>query len=712
LLADMVEEGLIVKVAGDRYKTPAARELVTGRVQVFEGGFAFVVPEEPGSPDLFLPPRAAQGLVQGDRVLARVNRRGPRPSGSVVRVLERAHPRVAGRIERYRRFSIVQPYGARGVGPVSIPQGLEMDAADGVVVVAEVTNFPTEQAGAFGRVVEILGDADDPDVEFQIVALSFGLPIAFAPDAEKEAAECPDRVSPAERKDRRDLREELTVTIDGETARDFDDAVAVEEQGGGRARLRVSIADVAHYVREGTALDREAYGRGTSVYFPDRAIHMLPTALSSGICSLKEAEERLTLTAEMDFDAAGRRTAYRVYESVIRSSARLTYTEVAGALGGEKPLEKRPAGLLDALRRMETLARKLLAVRKEWGSIDFDLPEAEILIDVQGKTEDVVKRQRNIAHRIIEEFMLQANMAVAEFLEARKAPQLYRVHEPPEARDMEEFAELSKAFGFNLDLRRGVRPKDLAGILARVKGRPEEHLINQVLLRSMRQARYSPKNAGHFGLAFDHYCHFTSPIRRYPDLVNHRILKVVLRQGAIPRDSATKLTRQLVDWGDHTSRRERLAMEAERDILALRKAQFMVDKIGQEYDGFVSGVTKFGFFVELAKYFVEGLVPLRTLYDDEYVFHPRLFQLSGRRTKRRISLGDRVTIRVVRVDAVDVQRRTIDFALLARTGESGMVVPTSFEAGAAKAFGGRGGGDKGKGGRKKPGRRGRRRGRR
>ena len=600
---------------------------------------------------------------------------------------------------------MVHPYGARGVGPVSVPQGLEMDAPDGTVVVAEVTNFPTEQAGAFGRVVEILGDAADPDVEFQIVALSFGLPLRYAPDAEKEAEESPDSVTAADRRGRRDLREQVTVTIDGETARDFDDAVAVEDLDGRGTRLRVSIADVAHYVREGSALDREAYGRGTSVYFPDRAIHMLPAPLSSGICSLKEGEERLTLTAEMEFDGGGRRTGYRVFESVIRSHARLTYTEVAAALESGKEPEGRPADLLEHLRRMERLARKLLAVRMERGSIDFDLPEAELIIDVQGKTEDVVKRERNIAHRIVEEFMLQANMAVAEFLEGRKAPQLYRVHEPPEARDIQEFAELAKAFGFTIGVKGTVKPKDLANMLAHVKGRPEEHLINQVLLRSMRQARYSPKNAGHFGLAFDHYCHFTSPLRRYPDLVNHRILKRVLQEGSIPGALASKLHRQLLDWGDHASRRERLAMEAERDILALKKAQFMVDKIGEEYDGFVSGVTKFGFFVELSKYFVEGLVPLRTLYDDEYVFHPRLFQLSGRATKRRISLGDRVT---VRVDAVDVERRTIDFALLGRTGESGMAAPPSLEGSA-----GRGPRERGKQkGRGKEGRRGRRRGRR
>lgn len=689
VLAGLVDEGRVVKVSGDRYKIPADREMITGRLQVFEQGFAFVIPEEAGIPDLFLSARAAQGLAEGDRVLARVDRKGPKPRGTVVRVLERAHPRVVGRLQRYRRFCIVHPYGAKGVGPVSVAHGDEMGAGEGKVVVVEITNFPTERTGAFGRVIEILGDPGDPDVEYRVVALSFGLSTRFAPDAEAEAAACPSRVSARERKGRRDLRDVLTVTIDGESARDFDDAVSIERTGKGRFRLRVSIADVAHYVREKTALDREAYARATSVYFPDRAIPMLPEALSSGICSLKEGVERLTLTAEMDFDAAGRRTGYRAYESVIRSSARLTYTEVAGMLERGAGGKSRPAGLLESLREMEALARKLHSRRMEHGSIDFDLPEAELILNAGGKTEDIVKRERNIAHRIIEEFMLQANRVVAEHLEEEGRPLLYRVHEPPEKRDMEEFAELAAAFGFSIQPRRGVRPKELADIIAHAKGRPEEYLINQVLLRAMRQAKYSPVNAGHFGLAFDRYCHFTSPIRRYPDLVNHRILKGLLAGDAPAKDKIRALRKKLVAWGEHTSRRERQAMEAERDIVALKKTQFMAGKIGEEFDGFVSGVTKFGVFVELSEFFVEGLVPLRTLYDDDYTFHPRLHQLSGRQTKRRIRLGDPV---LVRVDAVDTDRRTIDFALLARTEGAGPGMSPELERTlGGEAPGGRGG---------------------
>ncbi len=672
LLAEMVETGLIVRAAGNHYKVPAQREMVTGKVQKFDEGFGFVVPEEEGAPDLYLSPRAAQGLVQGDRVLARVDRRGRRASGTVVRVIERAHERVVGRIERFKRACLVIPFDTKGLGPVTVQHGSDMDAREGEVVVVEITNYPTEQAGAFGRVTEILGDPSHPDVEFRIVAIKHGLPVTFPPDAQAQARAVPERVLEEETAGREDLRAIPTVTIDGETARDFDDAVSVEALPGGAVRLRVSIADVGHYVPERTPVDREAYARGTSVYFPDRAIPMLPIELSSGICSLNPEEDRLALTVEMEYDGSGLRTGARLYESVIRSAARMTYTGVAAILTQGDPVEIRKHGsLVGDFRRMESLARRLLQRRMAQGSIDFDLPEAEIVLDVQGRTEDIVKRQRNIAHRIIEEFMLEANRAVAEFLTGRQAPLLYRIHEPPDAKDLAAFADLTKSFGLPMDTRRAVRPRDFAEVLRAVKGRPEENLINQVMLRTMRQARYSPENAGHFGLAFDVYCHFTSPIRRYPDLDVHRVLKEVLRAGALPEPRARKLAKALPEWGLHTSRRERVAMEAEREIVALKKAQFMKDKIGEEFDGFVSGVVKFGFFVELTAFFVEGLVPMRTLDDDEYLFHERLHSLVGRATQRRIRLGDRVR---VRVDAVDVDRRTIDFSLLAaEEGESAVL---------------------------------------
>lgn len=663
LLADMVEAGLVLRAAGNHFKVPAQREMVTGKVQKFEEGFGFVVPDEEGAPDLYLSPRAAQGLVQGDRVLARVDRRGRRASGTVVKVIERAHERVVGRMERYKRACLVIPFDTKGLGPVTVQHGSDMDAQEGEVVVLEITNYPTEQAGAFGRVVEILGDPSHPDVEFRIVTIKHGLPVGFPPDAEAQARAVPQRVLPEETAGREDLRPIPTVTIDGETARDFDDAVSVQALPGGAVGLRVSIADVGHYVPEGTPVDREAYTRGTSVYFPDRAIPMLPTELSSGICSLNPEEDRLALTVEMEYDASGRRRSARLYESVIRSAARMTYTAVAAILEQEDPSEIRKHGsLVEDFLLMQSLAVRLQRRRMEQGSIDFDLPEAEIILDVQGRTEDIVKRERNIAHRIIEEFMLEANQAVAEFLTGREAPTLYRIHEPPEAKDMTAFADLAKSFGLVMDTRRAIRPRDFAEVLRAVKGRPEENLINQVMLRTMRQARYSPENAGHFGLAFDLYCHFTSPIRRYPDLVVHRVLKEVLRAGGLSRERARRLAKELPEWGLHSSRRERLAMEAEREIVALKKAQFMQDKVGQEYEGFVSGVVKFGFFVELSAFFVEGLVPMRTLDDDDYIFHERLHSLVGRTTKRTIRLGDRV--RVI-VDAVDVERRTIDFSLVA-----------------------------------------------
>ena len=690
LLGEMVAEGLLVKVAGDRYKIPSQRELVTGHVQKFEEGYGFVIPEQEGMRDIFLPPKAAHGMMQGDRVLARVDRRGSRPSGSVVRVLDRAHERVVGKLERYKRFCLVQPFEQK-IGPVTVQHGLEMGAREGQVVVVEITNYPTEQMGAFGQVVEVLGDSGDPEVEFRVVAVKHNLPVRFAPDTLAEAAVVPQAVRSEDVAGRKDLRSLRVVTIDGETARDFDDAVGIRRMDHGRFRLWVSIADVGHYVAERSALDREAYARGTSVYFPDRAIPMLPPELSSGICSLNPEQDRLALTVEMDFDATGQRLDARIDESAIQSRARMTYTEVAAILEKHDPEAIRRRGeLVEDFRVMEDLARRILARRMARGSIDFDLPEAEIILDVQGKPEDIVRRERNIAHRIIEEFMLEANKAVAEFLTTRRAPMLYRIHEAPDEGDIREFAELAKSFGITLDLKRGVRPKDLADALRYVKGRPEEDLINHVMLRSMKQARYAPENAGHFGLSFETYCHFTSPIRRYPDLVVHRVLKEILRSGSLAQERARRLAKVLPDWGLHTSRRERVAMEAEREMVALKKVQFMSDKVGEEYDGFVSGVTKFGFFVELSDYFVEGLVPIRTLHDDEYLFHERLHSLVGRTTKRRIRLADRVR---VRVDAVDLDRRRIDFSVVEKyqesTAEDAPEVPQRSRRGSAPSGGAR-----------------------
>jgi ribonuclease R len=462
-------------------------------------------------------------------------------------------------------------------------------------------------------------------------------------------------------KGRTDLRASLTVTIDGETARDFDDAVAVKREDKGRIRLWVSIADVSHYVKPGSALDTDAYLRGTSVYFPDRCIPMLPEELSNGICSLNPSVDRLTVTAEMLFDKGGALLHASFYPSVIRSTARLTYTMVKKILV-DKDLEAATThrALVADLQVMEELALRLMEKRNKRGSIDFDLPEPEIILDLQGGTSAIIRAERNLAHRIIEEFMLAANEAVASHLEGRHIPTLYRVHEQPDPVKLKDFQEFIHNFGYGFRMTEElVEPAEFQRLLEEAAGKPEERMINEVLLRCMKQARYAAENLGHFGLAAPCYTHFTSPIRRYPDLVVHRILKGGL-SGRLKEKELEKLATTLPDVAAHTSKRERVAMEAEREIVDLKKMQFMRDKVGEEFDGFITGVTPYGFFVELLEFFVEGMVHVSTLARDYYRYQEKQHALVGERSKEIFRLGDRV---MVTVASVSLERKQIDFVL-------------------------------------------------
>jgi ribonuclease R len=513
-----------------------------------------------------------------------------------------------------------------------------------------------------GRIVEVLGWPDDPDVEVLTVIRKYELPADFPADALAEAREI-GGIAPGDLTGRTDLREQATVTIDGETARDFDDAVSVRRDANGAIRLWVSIADVSHYVKPGSPLDREAYLRGTSVYFPDRCLPMLPEELSNGICSLKPGEDRLTLTAEMLFDAEGHRLQADFYPSVIRSMSRLTYTQVARVLEkGEVAVLGEKTSLADDLRLMEELARRLMARRHSRGSLDFDLPEPEIVIDTTtGDTISILRSERTIAHRLIEECMLAANEAVAGHLERNDMPTLFRIHEPPSPEKIKAFAELAAGFGHLLSLDGdSVNGTELQRLLEGTAGRPEELTLNRVLLRSMKQARYAAENLGHFGLAALTYTHFTSPIRRYPDLVVHRILKALIagRPSGAERD---RLAAYLPETGLHTSKRERVAMEAERELVELKRLQFMRERVGDEFSGFVTGVTGNGLFVELTEFFVEGVIPVTSLDDDYYQFVERLHALVGRNTRRLFRIGDRVTVLVA---SVSIDRRQIEFSLI------------------------------------------------
>lgn len=658
MVKEMVSEGTLVKIRGGRYGLPSKMNLLTGELICHPDGFGFVRPEE-GGEDIFINPRKLAGAMHGDVVVARVEGykdRGRR-EGKVIRVVKRAHKVVTGRFERGKGFGVVVPSDERILERIVIPPRETRGAAEGTIVTVEITRWPGRDTVPAGKILEVLGDPEDPDVEAEVILKKFGLPNRFPAAVEREVKDVPMTVGEADAEGRVDLRGFTTVTIDGETARDFDDAVSIDRTAEGW-RLRVSIADVSRYVKEGSEIDTEAYARSTSVYFPDRCIPMLPEALSNGICSLNPGVDRLTMTAELEFDAGGRVTKKRFYESVIKSAERMTYTNVKKLLHNEDAaLAERYSAILGDLRLMAELAEKLSEGRKEAGSIDFDLPEPQIIIDIEGNVEDIVRSERNVAHRLIEEFMLAANKAVAEEFSSREIPFLYRIHEEPDEESVRDFVEFIAGFG--LHFKSGGGPKAFQKILKSVEGKPEERLINHVLLRSMKQAVYSEENAGHFGLAFRDYTHFTSPIRRYPDLIVHRLLKLHIH-GKYGREARDRVETLLPEMAGHTSARERKAMEAEREIADLKKCQFMRDKAGESYEGFITGVTSFGLFVELKDYFVEGLVHVSNLRDDYYIFDGKRHALTGEHTKRAFRLGDPAKVTITKVD---LERRRIDLVL-------------------------------------------------
>ena len=664
LLKDLAAEGMIVRIRGNRYGLPSKMNLVVGRVKCHPDGYGFVIPEKEGEEDIFISPRNLKEAMNGDRVVARVELiRKKGKEGKVIRILERGFYKVVGKFMKTTHYSYIIPEDERILQEIYIPEGETKRARPNQIVVAEITQYPSERARPQGRITHILGYPDDPEVEPQIIIHKYDLPHRFSSIVLKEAKSLP-LTPPHEYSDRVDLREVPTFTIDGENARDFDDAVSLEEEGNGGLKLYVSISDVSHYVEEGSTLDGEAYLRGTSVYFPDRAIPMFPPELSNEICCLHPQKDRLTITVELTYDVKGERKGVRFYPSVIRSNERLTYTIVKKILVDEdNELRKRFRHLLSSLELMAFLSQKLRQRRMERGAIDFDLPEPEIILNLQGETEEIVRAERNLAHQIIEEFMIAANEAVANFIEVNGLPSIYRIHEPPGREAINEFRRFISHLGYkSIKTDHGMKkesdhsPKDLQKILIEVKGKPEERVVNNILLRSMKWAKYSSKNLGHFGLASEAYTHFTSPIRRYPDLIVHRLLKRILskREGRISEE-------ELAKKADHLSRRERVAMEAEREILDRYRVRFMKEKIGEELEGVISGVTAFGFFVELKDIFVEGLVRVTSLHDDYYQYHENRYCLIGERTHRTFRIGDEVK---VRVDRVDVERRRIDFGLI------------------------------------------------
>jgi ribonuclease R len=700
---------LIQLRSGHYILTTASREFTVGRLSMHRDGYGFVIPDRPVegmSGDLFIPPDETNGAMHGDRVIARIIRfeDSGKADGSVVRILRRAHATVVGEFQIKRRGCFVKPHDDRIQQWIQIPEGMEIPQSretvdrvgvtprkiesvedlDGMIVNVEVVDFGERGDELVGRVIEVIGDPDEFGIDVEIVIRKHHIPHQFPPDVLKQARSFDPDVPEAEIAAREDFRHLPIVTIDGETARDFDDAVHVDRLSGGAWELQVHIADVAFYVRPGSAIDREAMLRGTSVYFPDRAVPMLPVELSTELCSLNPGVDRLVLSAILQIDGQGEVVAQRFARGVIRSAERMTYTNVFKLLDGDVELRERYASLIDRFEMMRELALVLNRRRAKRGSIDFDLPEPIIEFDLEGQMTGVIRSPRNIAHRIIEEFMLVANEAVASHLEQLDIPTLYRIHEPPNPQKVMDFEELASRFGYSFgigalpmkrfrnttrqrDGRKSVKQIDLPQevqipsrayqkLIKRLEGQPEERILTYLMLRSLKQARYSEENRGHYALAAPTYTHFTSPIRRYPDLIVHRVLAAHLNQGERLYNED-----QLRIIAEDSSSAERRADEAERELVEWKKAKFMEDRVGQEFTGLIISTTRFGLFVELEEFFVEGLIPIDTLPGDTYRYHETARKVIGDRSRREFSIGDEIRVVLDRVDPIE---RKLQFALV------------------------------------------------
>lgn len=655
-LGELERSGRVVRQRKGRYAVPDHLDLVSGAIQVTRSGDAFLL-SEGDVPDVFIPSRERNTAVEGDRVLVRVEHRTRRknPEGRVIRILERARSQIVGVYRKRHSYGFVSTQEPRLDIEAFVPPGAEADAEHGQMVVVSIEDWGEGGPGPVGRVVRVLGSPEDPAVTVLAILHGHQLPLEFPPDVEAEADRIQrEGIGEDDLKGREDFRDRLVFTIDPADAKDHDDALSARRLKDGRVEVGVHIADVSHYVRPGGAIDREARERGTSVYLVDRVIPMLPHALSTDLCSLVPDADRLAFSAIFTLDDSGQVDEVRFAPSVIRSRFRLAYEEAQEILdgGGEASSE-----LKEALATLDALSRQLRERRRSRGSIDFDLPESRVILNACGEPTDIQKVLRLPAHMLIEDFMILANEAVAEFAERERLPLIYRVHEEPAERKLEGLRTLAATFGHHLPKGR-VRPRDLAKLLGAMEGTAQDQLVSTVALRSMSQARYDAENLGHFGLASEAYAHFTSPIRRYPDLSVHRQLKAYLRDRSKARSTSRE---SLAEIALASSQSERRAVEAERDSVDAMKVEFMERHLGDDFSGTISGVTAFGLFVLLDDYHVEGLVHVSSLADDYYHFVETSHSLVGRRRKRAYQLGDSVRVQVARVDR---EGRRIDFELL------------------------------------------------
>ena len=658
LLREMLKEGELIITRKSRYGLPEEMRLVSGYFQAHRDGYGFVIPEKADERDIFVPARATSGAMEGDRVIVRVENEARR-EGRILRIIERANKQVVGRIEIIRGVSYLVPKRRDINFDLYVAPAHRKGAKNGDLVVAQIISYPTDKRPPAAKVVKLLKEPQKPVDDIELIIDEYGLSRRFPKDVAREAKEIPLEIPNRELKNRIDLTKLPTVTIDGERAKDFDDAVSILKRDFGYT-LYVHIADVSHYVSWDSKIDLEARRRATSVYFPDRVIPMLPKRLSEELCSLKPKQKRLAFTVEMDFDKEGNRLDARFYPSIIISNERMTYTQVKAIVVDEdKKLRDRYRGLLEQFDLMAELCELLRKKRFRRGSLDFDLPEPEVLLNLQGELQDIIVAERNFAHMIIEEFMIAANEAVAEYLYHLDVPTIYRVHEPPDEDKMLELSRFLRAAG--VIKRRRIKPKDISAIINKIRDSDLSEVVNYMILRSLKQARYLPENLGHFGLASLCYTHFTSPIRRYPDLVVHRVLKEIVEKGRLNKKHERFLSEMLNNIAFHSSRMERLADDVEHTVLDAMRAWLMKEKVGEEFDARVVSVTPQGIKIRLCDYYVDGFIHVSDLTDDYYIYNEKDITLTGKRHKRRFAIGSSLKVQLLRVNLAD---REVVFAPL------------------------------------------------
>lgn len=663
VLNSLLEDGSIIITRKNKYGVTEKMNMVPGRIQGNKKGFGFLIPDNRDIRDLFIPAENLNGAMHNDRVIARLTagELGAKKSeGEVVKILKRANERVVGTFENGKGFGFVVPDDPRIYQDVFISKSDFNGAKDGYKVVVEITQWPEARRNPEGVVVEVLGHKNDVGTDIISIIRGHNLPEEFPSEVEAQAEKIPEFVTEEDIAKRRDLRGKVIVTIDGEDAKDLDDAVSLEILQNGNYLLGVHIADVTQYVFENSHLDKEALKRGTSVYLVDRVVPMLPRRLSNGICSLNPQIERLTLSCDMEIDKKGKVKSYEIYESVIKTKERMTYKNVNRILTDNDPeVIARYSELVDTFKEMEKLMHILNKRRRSRGSIDFEFEETKIILDEKGKPIEIRPYDRGVSERIIEEFMLVCNETIAEDMFWKEIPFVYRVHEDPDAEKLQAFNEFIFNFGYHLKGLAEIHPKTLQQLTDQIKGTKEERIINTLMLRSLKKARYTSTSMGHFGLAAKYYCHFTSPIRRYPDLMIHRIIKEGIH-GKLNEKRIKHLQSIIENIAEQCSIRERAADEAERSVEDLKKAEYMKDRIGEEYDGIISNVTSFGMFVELENT-IEGLVHMSNMEDDYYQFDEVHHMLIGERQRKTFRIGDNVRIRVL---SVDIANKTIDFVLV------------------------------------------------